>query len=313
MSRIDDLAPDQRAVLQLLLRQGKSYDELADMLHLEPGAVRSRAVVALDQLGLADRPPDDRRAEIADYLLGQRSASQRRATRELLESDAASRAWARAVAGELRPVAGDDLPEVPAEGAEVHEAFDALQARETRRAEVQRSSRVGGVVLIVGAIIVAVAIILIVRSGGSSNNDNAAKTTTTTPRTTTTSTTAGQPQVVNQLNMTPGAAAPKSVGVMYVLKQSGQFAIAVQAQALPPTTSTRFYAAWLIGRGIAPRPLGFTPVVPATGSSAGRLEFANGLPADASRYSRLVISAESQRTPKTPGQVALRGDLKLTR
>src|SRR5206468_3279744 len=68
-----------------------------------------------------------RRAEVADYLLAQQSASERAATREFLEGSAAGRAWARVVAGELRPLAGDALPAVPAEGAEVEEAFDAPQ------------------------------------------------------------------------------------------------------------------------------------------------------------------------------------------
>src|SRR5689334_11951305 len=260
------------------------------MLRLDPDAMRQRAVSALDELGprVGEVPPPDERAEIADYLLGQQAASQRRATRELLETNAQARAWARVVAGELRPLAGDALPEIPAEGAEVDEAFDALQAREPRRAEGDNKARVGGAVLIIGAVIVAVAIILIVRSGGDDNNDSASTPTTTPPARTSTSTTpAGQPQVVNQVNMTPGAASPKSVGVLYILKQGGQFALAVQAQDLPPTTQGRFYAAWLVGKGIAPRPLGFTPVVPSKGKTAGRLEFANALPDGANKYKRV--------------------------
>src|SRR5438094_2175034 len=177
MSGIDNLAPDQRAVLQLLLMQGKAYVELASLLRIAPEAVRDRAVAALEELGPRDGVAlaAERRAEVADYLLAQQSASERAATREFLEGSAAGRAWARVVAGELRPLAGDALPDVPAEGAEVEEAFDALQARETRRAEVQRSSRVGGVIVIVGAVIVVVALILIIRGGGD-NGDNAAST-----------------------------------------------------------------------------------------------------------------------------------------
>src|SRR5438093_3936995 len=175
MSRIDDLAPDQRAVLQLLLKQGKSYVELATLLRITPDAVRDRAVAALEELGPRDgaQLAPERRAEVADYLLAQQSASERAATREFLEGSAAGRAWARVVAGELRPLAGDALPDVPAEGAEVDEAFDALQAREARRVEVKRSSRVGGMILIVGAIVVAVALILIIRGGGNNKNESA--------------------------------------------------------------------------------------------------------------------------------------------
>src|SRR3712207_2880025 len=152
MASIDDLKPDQRAALQLLLKQGRSYDEIAQLLKIEPRAVRERARAALDTLGPEDAGEldlDDQ-DDIADFLLGQQSASKRAQTRELLERSAAGRAWARVVAGELRPLAGDNLPEIPAEAAEVDEAFGALQARTEHRERTQKSSRVGGVILLAG-------------------------------------------------------------------------------------------------------------------------------------------------------------------
>ncbi|HEY3021636.1 MAG TPA: hypothetical protein VGJ32_15670, partial [Solirubrobacteraceae bacterium] len=236
MSRIDDLAPDQRAVLQLLLKQGKAYVELATLLRIAPDAVRDRAVAALDELGPRDGAPlaPERKAEVADYLLSQQSASERAATREFLEGSAAGRAWARTVAGELRPLAGEALPEVPAERAEVEEAFGALDARQARRAEVQRSSRLGGVIILVGAVIVAVALILIIRNTGN-NDDNGGSTqaTTTTPRT---QTQPSQPQIDRQINLKPPqGSASKALGVLYILRQDGARLLAVQAQGLPPT------------------------------------------------------------------------------
>src|SRR5437763_4373103 len=203
MSGIDDLAPDQRAVLQLLLKQGKAYVELAALLRIEPDAVRERAVTALDELGPRDgvQLAPERRAEIADYLLGQQSASERQQTREMLEGSASGRAWARVVAGELRPVAGDALPEIPAEGAEVDEAFGALQARQERKAEVERKSRIGGLALILGAVIVAVVLILVIR-GGSDNNDNGTASNST-PKTGTATSTNAQPSIDKQVNLKP--------------------------------------------------------------------------------------------------------------
>src|SRR3954453_12396680 len=126
MSRLDDLPADKRAVLQLLLKQGKSYDDLAGLLRIEPDAVRGRAHDALDRLGPANGADieEAEQDEIADYLLGQQTASERASTRELLETSAAGRAWARIVSGELQPLGGDALPEIPAERAEGDEAFD---------------------------------------------------------------------------------------------------------------------------------------------------------------------------------------------
>src|SRR5438105_2162253 len=101
MSRVDELKPDQRAALQLLLKQGRSYEDIASLLRIDPSAVRERARSALDALGPEDvgSLPLEQQDEIADYLLGQQSASQRAATRDLLESSSAGRAWARVVSG----------------------------------------------------------------------------------------------------------------------------------------------------------------------------------------------------------------------
>ena len=40
MSRLDALPADQKSVLQLLLRQGKGYDDLSGLLRLDADEVR---------------------------------------------------------------------------------------------------------------------------------------------------------------------------------------------------------------------------------------------------------------------------------
>src|SRR3954466_4596495 len=87
MARFDALPADQKAVLQLVLRQGRTYDEIAGLLKISPEAVRDRALTALDAIG-----PDevagldgDEQDRIGDYLLGQQGASARAATRQDLE------------------------------------------------------------------------------------------------------------------------------------------------------------------------------------------------------------------------------------
>ncbi len=47
MSRLEDLPPDQRAALSLLLRQRKSYADVAGMLQISPQSVYDRAQAAL--------------------------------------------------------------------------------------------------------------------------------------------------------------------------------------------------------------------------------------------------------------------------
>ena len=91
MGSVDSLNAQQRAVLHLLLRQGKSYDEIAGMLHSDATAIRRRAQGAVAAVAPDDADVSaDRRAEIADYLLGQQTASQRAATREYLEGSPAA-------------------------------------------------------------------------------------------------------------------------------------------------------------------------------------------------------------------------------
>lgn len=318
MSPLAALSPDQRAVLQLLLKQGKSYDELAGLLRIDPSAVRDRAVTALEALGPRDGQPPapERRAEIADYLLGQQSASARASTRSYLEGSASGRAWARVVAGELRGggiAAPDALPEIPAEGAEVEEAFGALQARTARREEVQRSSKLGGALLLAGiGIVLAVVLVWALTSGGddkggSASTPTTASTATTAPTTSTSSTT---PQVLAQVNLTPpqGGPTPKALGVLNVLEQGGQKALALQAQGLPKTTKSSFYALWLTGGPNGKtRRVGFAPAVGSNGRTAG----VQSLPSDAASYTRVILSRETSTNPKTPGTTVLSGALQL--
>ena len=50
MAPLEPLAPDQRAVVSLVLQQGRSYDEIAALLGIDAGAVRVRAQAGLAAL-----------------------------------------------------------------------------------------------------------------------------------------------------------------------------------------------------------------------------------------------------------------------
>jgi hypothetical protein len=117
MSRLDDLPPDQRATLSLLLRRRKSYAEVATMLDIDERAVHDRAHAALAVLAAPQTRElnAEQREEVGDYLLGQRTGvAERLATRTYLEGSPPARAWAHALTVELAPLAaGAPLPEIP--------------------------------------------------------------------------------------------------------------------------------------------------------------------------------------------------------
>ena len=115
MGSLDSLPADQRAVLQLVLQRGRSYDDIAKLLSIDRAAVRQRALGALDALGPETGVPAESRALITDYLLGQLPPSVSETTRDRLAESPADRAWARVVASELTPMATGPLPEIPVE------------------------------------------------------------------------------------------------------------------------------------------------------------------------------------------------------
>jgi hypothetical protein len=336
MSSFDSLPPDQRAVLQLVLGQGRTYEDLAGMLGIEPDAVRARAVGAAEALGPdAGRLAPERRAEIVDFLLGQGTAGQRQATREYLGASAGGRAWARAVAGELRPLNLGELPAIPDEAepppqapaetavapeepsggtapapsrprparARRREAEPALQepAAAPPSRERPSSSRIGGALLLAGIGIAIAVVLIIVIGGGGSDNGSTQATTATGSSTTQTSTTAPRPEA--QVNLRgPG----KALGVAQIVSQQGQRAMALVAQGLP--ASPQGYAVWLYNSPTDLVRLGFTQAV----KSDGKLSALSPLPKNASHFHELVVSRETAKQPKVPTRVVLRGPLRLS-
>src|SRR3954452_11246894 len=76
MSPLQTLAPDQRAVLELLLRQGRSYAELSELLGLPEEAGRERAHTALAALAPDRAAPIGEDGPVADWILGQASGEE---------------------------------------------------------------------------------------------------------------------------------------------------------------------------------------------------------------------------------------------
>src|SRR5688500_3627115 len=103
MATFDQLSPEQRAIVELVLRQGKTYNELAEMLNMSEGRVRELARDALVELAPVSvrGVEEDWRGQLADYVLGQQSGSEATATKGHLRRSEAARSWARSLLDSL--------------------------------------------------------------------------------------------------------------------------------------------------------------------------------------------------------------------
>src|SRR5215203_3442453 len=120
---LDALAPDQRAVVQLVLQRGRSYAQIAELLKISEDAVRARAHAGLAGLAPEVELPAEDIAGIADFLLGQQNGKPRQATRKLLRDSDAAYLWAATVRASLEDLG--PVPELPAAAEEPAEAAPA--------------------------------------------------------------------------------------------------------------------------------------------------------------------------------------------
>src|SRR5437763_4934460 len=222
MASLNTLPPDQRAVLELVLQRGRSYDEIADLLGIDRAGVRQRALSALEALGPKTGVPAQRRALITDYLLRALPEQVAADVRDRLATSASERAWARVIASELTPIARDPLPEIPVEApAAAQEAEpeppEAPQEPEPEPAPEPAAaaeakpptSRRGGALLLAGGVLIVAAVVaaILATSGGSSSSKTtAAGGTTSGARTSTTPAAQGgstNAKVLAQINLNP--------------------------------------------------------------------------------------------------------------
>lgn len=105
------LQGDQRALLQLLVERGQSYEDIAGLLGGTPDEVRERARAALAEVGGAD---PDAEVGLTDFLLGQADPIGRADAIRHLQSDPGSLDLARKIQTGLAVIAPDaQQPSLP--------------------------------------------------------------------------------------------------------------------------------------------------------------------------------------------------------
>ena len=139
VATFDQLSEEQRAVVELVLRRGKDYEELSEMLGMPEARVRELARDALLELAplSARGVEEDWRGQLADYVLGQQSGPEATATRGHLRRSEAARTWARSLMDSLEQLYDNgSMPAIP----------EGERAGRTRKAEEGSGSpRLAGV------------------------------------------------------------------------------------------------------------------------------------------------------------------------
>jgi hypothetical protein len=339
MSRLDDLPSDQRATLSLLLAQRKSYAEIAALLGIPERAVHDRAHAALAVLAprQARELTAEQRESIGNYLLGQQAGvAERLATRTSLESSAAARTWAHAIAEQIAPLSSVPLAEIPtgatpssssADVVDVTAASASAPEAAPRAAEgphraKQPSSRLAGAILLAGIVALVVVAVVLTTGGGGGGSHTAATsesasstaTTSTAPTTSATSTSGGTgatgtgtgPTEVKRLTLTSPDPASKAVGAVEILSEGSKHAFYLVAEHLAPSSGF-FYAVWLYNSPTSHEAVSKSPAV----GSSGTLQGGALLPANAANYHTMLLTRETTDRPSQPGPIVLSGPFSL--
>jgi hypothetical protein len=276
MPHLDDLPPDLRATLSLLVDRGKTYDQVATLLGIPESAVRDRAHAALDALaGAPGQAPTPTAGRAAPMSAG---------------------------------AAGAGSPRRPSTGG-LSGAAAGLPV--SRRGGALLLSGIVVAVIVVAALLSSGG-----GGSGTSTATNtatsaSAKTsthghTTSSSAKKTKSGSAKAPSVTNQLTLTSPDPSSKTVGIVEILAEGSQHAFYMATEHLPPSQGFS-YVVWLYNSPSSAQAISKAPPVTAN----GRMQGGALLPANAASYSRILLTRETSNSPTHPGPIVLSGPFSL--
>lgn len=346
MIRYEELPPDQRAVLSLLLRQRKRYDEVAAALGIQPAAVHDRAHAALTVLApsQARLVEPAARERIGEYLLGQQSPEEAATTKQYLAGSTPAREWARTLAVELVKLAAHSLPEIPAPAGPMpppttpapavaapasQGGATAADASAKPDGSSPQISRRGGALLLAGIVVIAVVVVAIVLSsggsGGSNRSGNQAASRSST-KNESSKEEAGSHETNSSSPSTGSGASSTGSGKGKVklekLAEMKPTAVGSPAKGFAAIVSKeRAHAVEIEANGLPPTQ-GFSYVVWLVGTngepsalgriptvnSKGQVKVIEALATSPSSVKGIEISRETSAHPKTPGTLVLKGN-----
>jgi hypothetical protein len=299
MSPLEDLPPDLRATLSLLVDRGKSYADVASLLGIPESAVRERAHAALDALadgqanGAApariDQTPGDGLEAPARYGardVGARSGLEPDPERDF-ESDTP------------RARIGSGAP------AERSRARPRANGRSTPALPVSR--RGGAIVLAaIAAVVVVVVVLVFAGGGGSSHKSGVPAGSSGASAQATTGATGKTPKITNQITLTPSEAGGKAIGIVEILTEGNEHAFYIAAEHLQPSQGFT-YVVWLYNSPTSAEAISKSPNV----GSDGRLQGGALLPPNAADFHQILLTRETSERPTAPGPQVLSGTFSL--
>jgi hypothetical protein len=303
MATFDQLSAEQRAIVELVLQQGKSYEELAGMLGIPEPRVRELARDALVELAplSAGRVEEDWRGQLADYVLGQQAGPEATATKGHLRRSEPARSWTRSLLDSLEPLyPNGSLPAIPegdrgGRGRAPRAAADGppAAAREPgpdALAAIGRRRLVAAAGAVAALVLVAVLVWPVgVLTGGDDGGE------------------ASQAAAGSGGGGAGQAGSGQPRGQAIVARQRRGPQIIVTASGLQPTTDRSAYQVWLYNSPDDRKSIGAQVT-----NAQGQLQAGGALPSDYRRYRFIDVTAVSVNgNDFRTGRSVLRGLLRL--
>ena len=283
MATFDQLSAEQRAIVELVLQQGKTYEELAEMLGMPERRVRELARDALVELAPVSvrAVEEDWRGQLTDYVLGQQAGPEAAATKGHLRRSEAARSWTRSLLDSLAGLyPNGSMPAVP-DGERGRRSAAAAPRRPATGtglaapadAAVKRRRLLAGAGVLAALALVAILVWPVgVLIGDDDEPTPAAEQAAS-----------GDGDGQNAAQQETGAPA----GIAIVVEQNGRRQLLVQAARLEPSGQREAYEVWLYnGQGDA-KTLGGQVT-----DQQGNYQAVGNLPADFEQYRFIDISRE---------------------
>jgi Anti-sigma-K factor rskA/Sigma-70, region 4 len=297
MATFDQLSPEQRAIVELVLRQGKTYGELSEMLNLPEGRVRELARDALVELAPVSvrGVEEDWRGQLADYVLGQQAGPEATATKGHLRRSEAARSWARSLLDSLEQLyPNGSVPAIPdgERGRAKRQEPAERPALAVPSDPVMRRRLLAGA----GALLLLLLIVLVWPIGLLTGGDDEKSSANT------------EQAAQNTGNQSQAPAANgQPAGIAIVVERNGKKQLLVQAANLTPSGQSEGYYVWLYNSPSDSRSLGGQVT-----DQQGNYQAIGALPANFQNYK--FIDVTRQRVGKDPnvkhsGESVLRGNM----